>query len=157
MAKPGSRFPGLLVVAAETVCAELILMRLLMAGSTLTAQTQEGLVEIFQLNLRTGCPCYLSGVMTILTFLLAMLACQCKASLGRVIETFPVQRDKRDFGAAMLNMAASAIRFACGTVVGARVIPRARIHSALDLGMTLEALEAARSKIVAGGALGNSR
>ena len=156
MAEPGSRFPGLLVVTAEAIGAELILMRLLVARCTLALQAKEGLVEIFQLDLGADCGCDLCRGMAALAFLLAVLAFQWEARLGAMIETLPVQRDEREFRTAMLDMAARAIRLAGRTFVGTRVKAHAHFYSALNLNVTFEALETARSKIVAGCALGDT-
>jgi len=83
------------------------------------------------------------------TFLLAMPAFQNEACLGTMIETLPVQRDEREFGAAMFRMAARTIRPVGGTLAGTRVKARARFQSALDFNVTLEAFQTAPCKIVA--------
>jgi hypothetical protein len=95
--------------------------------------------------------------MAALAFLRAMLALQSEARLGSMIETLPVQSNQCKFRAAMFDMTARAIRLADGIFEGARMIARAGFHSDLDLDVTFEASETARSKIVAGCALSDAR
>ena len=156
MVKLGSRFPGLQGVTAKAVGSELLLMRLLVARSALASQAQEGTVEILQLYLGASSSCDLCRGMAALASLLAMLAFQSEAGLGTMIETVPVQGDEREFWAAMFHMAARAVRLAGGAFVSARVIARARCHSAPNLDVTFEAFETARSQIVAGCALSDT-
>ena len=73
-----------------------------------------------------------------------------------MIEAFALQRDQREFGAAMFRVAACAISLAGGTFIVARMIPGIRFHFALDLGMTFEAFQTALPKIVASCALRNA-
>ncbi len=109
MIKICSRFPGGHVVTAETVGAEPVLMRFLVAHRAFAPQAEEGPVEIGQLDLGTGCGCDPGRHMALFAWLRAMLAFQSETSLGTVIEILPVQRDEFEFRAAVFAMAARAI------------------------------------------------
>lgn len=156
MAEAGSRFPCLLVVTAEAVGAELVLMRLLVAVGTLAPQPQEGLVEIFHLDFGAARLRDLCGIVAAFAFLLAMLALQSETRLGAMIEALPVHGYKCEFRAAMFDMAARAIRLAHGAFVGSRVKACGRFYSALNLGVAFHAFEAPCSEIMAGGAFGDA-
>lgn len=73
-----------------------------------------------------------------------------------MIEFLPVEGDERRFRAAMFRMAARAIKLAGGTLVGTRVKASPCFYPAPDLGVTIKALQTARSEIVARCALGHT-
>ena len=155
MFESGSRLKGILRVAAEAIRAELALMLIFMTGKALTAKTQEGSVQILQFDLGARANCDLGCDMTVLAFLLPVLAGQGKACLRKVVEVLTIQTNQRRCLPAMFLMTAPAIRFAGRALVCARVKPGFGLHPPPDLGMTLQTLEAARgrSKFVAGPAL----
>ncbi len=148
--------PGVRHVTAEAVCAELILVRFLVAASTVAAQTKERLIEILHFDLQAGGGGDLCHSMAALASLLAVLSLQGKASLRAVIEARPVQRNECVFRTAMFRVTARAICRPRGTFIGARVKTFARLQPALDLHVTIDALQTPRSKIVTRSALGHS-
>ena len=93
-----------------------------------------------------------------LAWLLAMLAFETESSLREMVESLPVQANQREPFPVMFHMAAGTIRLAGRIPDCARVKPRAPLHAALNLAVTLQAFEtaAAASKIVAGSAFGHT-
>ncbi len=154
--EPRGWFPRLGSVAAEAVWSELFLMRLLMARCALAAQTEEGSVKISHSDLRPGCSRDPVCRMATLASLFTMLAFQCEARPGTVIETPPVQGNELEPGSAMFWMAPSAIGRARGALVGAPVEARALFHPAPDLTVAFEAFQTARPEIVARSASGEA-
>lgn len=111
------RFPGFRSVTFGAVFSELILVRLLVAGTTFASQTEEGLVEIFYPDLRTRGSCDPRRGMALLALQHTMFPFQDEADLLAVIKAVPVQGDKVEFRTSMFRMAARTIRPAGGTPV----------------------------------------
>jgi hypothetical protein len=158
MTESGSRLKGIRRVAAQAIGAELALMLILMTRGALTAKAEERPVQIFQFDLGTGAGWNMGCDMTFLAFLLSMLADQCKASLGEVVELLTVQANQRGCLPLMFLMTAPAIRFASRAFVGPRVKPRLSFHPAPDLEVALQTFETAcgGSKFVTGHAFSQS-
>jgi hypothetical protein len=153
MAESGGRLEAVLVVALGAIGSELALMLIFVTASALTAKTEKRPVGIFKLDLGPGGGGNPGRGMTLLAFLLAMLAGQGEACLGEVVELLAVQENKRHFLPVMFLVTALAIRFASRAFVRAPVKPGLSFHSSPDLGVTLQTLESARgrSNIVTGG------
>ncbi len=136
-------------MTAETVGAELFVVRLLVTREALAAQTEERPVDVFQLDLETGCGCDFGRGVATVAFLCAMLAFQGEACLGAMVECLSVQRNEFEFRATMLRMTARTIRFARRAFVGARMEASAPFYPMSDFNVTFETFQTARSKIVA--------
>ena len=155
VAEAGSRFPGRHRMAAATVRAELAAMPIFVAGQAGAAQTQEGAVEVPDFDLGTGRGRDALLVVAGGALLLAMLAFQREPGPRSVIELLALQANQSEFAAVMFHVTAHAIGLSRGGPVGASVITGMGLDAPPDLGMTLQALEAARAgaEIVARGAL----
>ena len=155
MLESGRRLKGILRVTAKAIATELARMRILMTCSTLTAQTEERPVQIFQFDLGPGASRDLGCDMAVFAFLPQMLAGQGKACLSEVVELPTVQTHERESQPLMFIMTSPAVRFANRALVRARVKPQAGVHPAPDFGMTFQTLQiaCAGSEIVTGSAL----
>jgi len=156
MVKAGRRFPSLLSVTLQAVCAEFILMGFLVAKSAFAPQTQERTIEVFHFDLGAGGDRDSDGIMAFLALLFAMLSFQSESRFGAVIETPAIQFDQLGFQSLVFFMTTRAIRLAQGALVRAPVLTSACLNSVLDFDVAIEAFEPFHSKVVAIAALGDA-
>ena len=143
MIKSGSGLKAILGVAAQAIGAELALMLVLVTRKAFAAKSEEGPVQILQLDLGSEGRGNLSGGVTFLALLLLVLAGQRKACLGEMVKLLAVQHDQRRGLPFVFLVTAPAVRFAGQTPIIIRVESGVGFHPAPDLGVTLETFETA--------------
>lgn len=130
--------PGMTFLA---VVAELLPVRIDVAGYACAAKSEKRSVWILHFDLRQCSGIYFLRVVATLTRLLAMTAFQRKPGLLGMPEALPVQRDKDIFRALMFRVALCTIP--SGISVCAGMKSRVHLHSALDLIVTFQAFQSA--------------
>ncbi len=96
--------------------------------------------------------------MTSLARQFAVLPLELEAGLRQMVERPAVHANQREGSPVMFHMTTGTVGLIGRTLVGAPVKARARLHAALNLGVTLQALEtpAAGAEIVTGSAFGDT-
>ena len=139
------RLPRLLRMTSRTRRPQLPRVRIGVATRALAPQPEERVLRIFDLDLHLRFRRHILRRMAALAFLLAMFSFQRETCAGSVIEILAVQPDQLELLSVVFNVAARAVGFRSGRRVSPRVISGARVDAALDLDVTLQALESERA------------
>jgi hypothetical protein len=140
----GSGSPGVLLVTALAIRSFLPPVQVLVTGSALPAKAEERVVEVLYLDFGARAGGNQFRHVTLLAGKGPVFPFQGHAGFGRVIETLTLQPDERELLAVVVRMASRTVRFAGGTLVFVGMKTHMSIQPALNLNVTLEALEAAR-------------
>src|SRR5579871_2409227 len=158
MLEPPGRLPGILGMAVRACRPKLSFMNVAVARRALLAQSYIRVICIFELDFGAqlhGNP--FCGV-TFGARQLAMLAFQRELGKSSMIEFLGIELGDLERAPVVLLMAPRAVDLCWRRVVSNGVIAAMRRDLALDLLMTLQAFQAARSeaKVMAGGAVRRS-
>lgn len=143
-------------MAAQTLRAKLPIVFVLMTRRAFLLQAQKRMVQVFNFDLRFGRGRNLRRRVTPVALQLLVLPFQRKAGQGFVIEAVPVKLGDGKLPSVVFQMAARAIGFGGGNIVGPRVIADIAFHPPADFRMAIQALKAAipQTEVVACGAFG---
>ena len=134
------RLPYILRMAGCAFRAKLALVRILMTLRTFTCHPQERLILVLHPDFR-GLHFDAGRVVAALALQRGMFSDQFKSSHLAVVECLLVELGQLEALAVVLIVAAGAVQLIVGRFVDARMITTARVQSAGDFGVAIQAFE----------------
>ena len=152
------RLPGVLIVATETLGAQLAGVGVLMAIKAFVTQAQKGLIQVSDFDLRACRDPNMGGIVTLFAGELGVLPLQRESGETTMIELLAIQLDQRELPSVVLHVAISAIRLGRRGVVDLGMVTSVRLNATADFGVAIETLQAAcgESEVMASCALGRA-
>jgi hypothetical protein len=137
------RLPAVHRMAAAAFRAGLAPVAVLEAGRAPPPQTEEKVVAVPNLDFGAVRSRDLALVVALLAIQAAVFSLQRETGLGGVVEAAAVQAHEGELRTVVFRVAAYAVGLRGGRLEGPRVKPGARLHPVPDLGVALQAPEAA--------------